>query len=864
MSKIKEILCLHHSHLDVGYTHPQNMLLELQCDYIDQAIDLCLQTADWPEASRFRWTVEATYPLMKWMKAAAPERIQLFRRLVKEGCISVAAMPMHTTPGCTTQQLTHAFQQLEHIRELTGSPVSTAINHDVNGQPWTMASLLLDSNIHFYITGINIHFGGIPFPRPYIFSWDTQDNRSLPTFLGEHYSLFSQFFFTELGSTRKMQEGIQEYVKRIEAGGWQEDFVYLTAANPPLLDNNSPDASLAQLIRRYNEEGHEQTIRFITPEMLYERICQMDLSRLPHHAGDWTDYWNFGSASTARELKINRHAKQNLSKTDFLVSLAPTPLSERHTALLDKAYENTVFFDEHTWGTCDSITHFDQDETYAQANHKREYAYTAADLSAYLLGQEMEKSAQNPLQADGQEGIYVVNPTPFVLEQDLTIPSHMLTKGRTLSAMRAKDYLPYRRTDIEFKTLGSTRMAPFSAKRIPFSTLTETVDNVGAFKICETEIDTPFYHISLKMPTGRILQIYHKQSGRNLLNENSLWGFFDLVEERIDPRYAHPDRKAFFPRDVGKGNRSISQWIHDWKAIREGICAFDRYKTELKGDTLVITYVSHSRSLERLTQRITFSARHPRILLDAAFTKKASCQPESLYFTFPLLLAENWEGCYDTADSFVRLDTEQLGSVCRDYITVDKTISLFDGNFGYTLACPDAPMVQVGDFQFGKENHRIDRRENPLLLAWAMNNYWDTNFAISQEGAFSLHYELSTFADFQPMEAYKAGLLASSPCMIGAAVSCSEASEQTFLCYDGKDCAPIFLRPQYGKEGVLVALKNFSSKDNSCTVSFPGKTMTFGAVCDLQGNTRIPLDIAGNQVTAALRPNGITFLRICF
>ena len=83
-SSIHEILLLHHSHLDVGYTHSQSILQEFQNEYITQAIDWLEQKADMPGGARPKWTCEVG-------EAAAWARRSLGKVEVKTGrqCVEV-------------------------------------------------------------------------------------------------------------------------------------------------------------------------------------------------------------------------------------------------------------------------------------------------------------------------------------------------------------------------------------------------------------------------------------------------------------------------------------------------------------------------------------------------------------------------------------------------------------------------------------------------------------------------------------------------------------------------------------------------------------------------------------------------------
>ena len=861
MSKIKEILVLHHSHLDIGYTHPQKMLLELQCDYIDQAIDLCIKTKDYPEEARFRWTCEATLPLLKWLESATEDRKALLKNLIREGRISVAAFPFHVTPGCAAFQMTEYLQKLDQIRKITGAPVKTAISHDVNGQPWTLAPLLLDSKVEFYITGMNIHFGGIPFPRPYVFRWETPDGRYLPTFLGEHYSLFSQLFFTEEGSTKRLHEGIEKYIARIEKSSWDQDFVYLTSTNPPLLDNNSPDWYLADLIRDYNAEGHEQKIRFVTPEMLWEKVKQME--EIPVERGDWTDYWNFGSASTAREQKISRRAKTLLQKSDFMECINPEKSLPRFQKLREKAYEKALLYDEHTWGAWECTTDPENEETYAQLIHKEELAYDAADLAAYLVGYQAERYSKNPAQGDVSEGIMLVNPTGETIRHPLYKMADFKEKGRTLSANRIRNFLPYDRETDNRTYMGSVEIPPFTVQKMPVDRLWNQKESED-FKVEKNEIETPFYLVSLHPKTGHIQQITDKKTGRKMVDETGEWRFFDLVEEHVDPRYADPVRRAMFDKDVEKVNTNVTQWQHQWKALRKGIT--DRKGSEIRKckDTLEILTRGNTDGMKNICQKVTFSSVSPVIGLDVSFDKKQVLEPDGVYLVFPLALEEGWSCVYDTAETFVKLDEQQLGHVCRDYFTVDKTVSMFDKKGGYTLACPDAPMIQAGDFNFGRELHEIPRKKNPLLLAWPLNNYWDTNFPASQQGRMSFHYELSCFTEFDEKQAYKAGIQAQRPCMESVLVNCKETEEKQLLSYTGKNSKVLFLQPRFEENGWLVTIKNYGSKKEKVSLEIKDRIIENAAITDLPGNVKREVRFKEHTAEFETVAEEITFLSISF
>lgn len=131
----------------------------------------------------------------------------------------------------------------------------------------------------------------------------------------------------------------------------------------PFGDNAPPYRAFSSFIESWNEQeavldGDLPRIRFATPGDYWD-VVHEHVDELPTHRGDWTDFWNFGSASSARETAINQENRRKLITADALEACLAAADDERGDSpsprqadegTRDEAWWNLQFYDEHTWG----------------------------------------------------------------------------------------------------------------------------------------------------------------------------------------------------------------------------------------------------------------------------------------------------------------------------------------------------------------------------------------------------------------------------------------------------------------------------------------------------------------------------------
>jgi alpha-mannosidase len=747
---IREILFVHHTHTDIGYTHPQPVVFELHRRFIDEALDIADATAEWPDESRFRWTCEVTGITLDWWQRAGDRARERFLAAVKRGQFEVAGMAWHMTPLMDHGMVVDVLKPVKFFRDL-GIPVRSAMNTDVNGLPWGVVDALLDHGITGISMAINEHFGHALRPWPRAFRWQAPGGRTIHAYNGFIYGVTSDRNLRIPVDMEEARKRVPQWTKMWEGRGYPHPFLMMQITNIRYHDNGSPQPALPDFIRRFNDTNPEVRLRFVTLSEFFDRVRSEPEERLPLLRGDWTDWWNFGSGSTAHETAQVLEGQRYLDDALGLQAWHRGKANGREAALLDQARRSLALYAEHTWGADRSISQPHSAETRTQQLLKLSYASEGASLARMLRRDGLERLAQ---QAGGEEPrILVHNPHPFPVRRSLKLP-YLPPLGGAPDPQRGfglEDLVPtgpsshrVQRQDVVLSDLADDRAywtAPIEVPALSYLIMpaADVLPGTGMLTAKDGTLSNGRLSIALDQKSGGLRSLklddveYAGAEGGGIR-------FGVPVLERVE---AATRDAIFAPIEIESPDWHKS-WDTNWKARRDT-------PESVAGTTEIVARgraeISQSFALPngdkvRVTYRVVPD--DPALEIEAIVTKVPLAEPHALYLPLPTALHEPWHCDFETGGATVRLDEEQLPYSSHHYITTQRWIRIADGKHELTVACPDAPLWQVGGFTFGRFQDPDGRvvRERPTLLAWLSNNYWMTNFQADHGGRLRFRFWL--------------------------------------------------------------------------------------------------------------------------
>ena len=764
---IKEILVFHHSHLDVGYTHSQPLVWELQHEYLTQVVEWLESTArSTDERGVPRWTCEATDPVLRWIEQSAPSWVDRFTALCQSGRISLTALGRHITALVDRPGLNRLIAGKARLEAITSRPIRTACQFDVNGVPWPLSDILIDHGVDFFVMAINAHLGRAVAPRPGFFLWETPSGRSLLVLNGNHYTMFDQILRTWDDSTETMKRGWDEYAGHLESIGYEHEFIALSSTCSPIMwDNAPPNPFLPPLIERWNRSGLAPSIRYATLDEVRERAKEIHPERLPKLRGDWTDYWSFGVASAPISTARSRQTKPILEAINAL------PLCDRERIAVARAEQALDLYDEHTFGYFDSNVGHQAAQTTEVL--KQALAHEAYELASYSLMSALDHLAGNADADRSTEHLLAVNPSREPASMELPEPprKNSLTKrsyraSRLVQSNRTWEALTGKRGHISVPPRSwivldeshwthaqslegqvHHRILQRDTTEAERSQFTPTEVELAAglpSGPSEAVVENGLFRLHYQPETGRVSALYDLTQGRNLVGDASM-GLFCYVRERPDA-LTDEGYSAFYLRDLSKEKIDATCW-RDWSPIRERATRTIDCRVEISERCFVLRRRLEAPGARDLRETITLRAGDPVVHLSVELELEPRAEPQNIYFAFPLALEEGWEAAFDTAGTSILLDRDQMPGACRNWMTAENYASMWDKRGGVALLLDQAPNVQIGDFHFGKPVDAIPRRRHPLLLAWPVSNCWETNFPRYQPGRMRFRYGLRSFIE---------------------------------------------------------------------------------------------------------------------
>ena len=749
------------NHTDIGYTDLQERCLEIHRANLDAAVK---RLATHPD---YRWTAECALQVISYVENRSPDDGEALLKAIRDAKVGWSALFANLLTGLldheTAARMVFPAARLAKDRGLT---YAVAQLTDVPGQTLTFPTILAASGVKYLATGPNPeralpllpraladenHLAGAEWTAyPQLYWWEGPDGSRVLHWRNHRYGDASRFGF-DVGA-EEMGRRLSDWLignPVFQSPEWPYDIALLYGAS--LWDNAPADERMVANLEAY---GRRYLFPRIVPgraEDFFREVERRWGATLPVRRGDTGLYWEDGAASTAPELAWFRRAQLAaraagvLALWDDRVEPDDDGKAARIAARAAERramWRDLLLFGEHTWGADVSVTEPEARQTVAQWTYKRRFLEGGAAAAESQVAEGLLRLGRAASQGRGRLVFNAANwertdatrvpggAGKTLTYNDAELPTVDLENGDALVLARGVPPLGY-------LALREADRAP----RPPADEGEATDAAAGGFK---ARLDPATGALqSLQGPDGKERVKTSAWSGLNQLvyakggEHSALWTYWDRKELATAPRL-----------DVAQARLT--------RAKRE----------RLPGIGVRLVAERQLAGFPAITSTVTLYDDLPWVDIENKLMKTPTLEKEALYVAFPFAFTQPTVEVEVPLGRMTVEKDQQPGS-CRDWYCHAHWVWLHEGTDGVLWSGADTPLFTLNDLVRGEWRRRI--APDGTLFAYAMNNYWHTNYAARQGGAYSCRFRLSLLAPGDAAEPVRRGWGACDPLYVSAA-----------------------------------------------------------------------------------------------
>ncbi|WP_316818230.1 hypothetical protein [Pedobacter nyackensis] len=728
--KVTDVWVVFKTHFDLGFTDlPENVFTRYRGEMMDKALSVIEKNAALPKDKHFAWTVPG-WPLYAQILGPEqdPERKKRIEKAVREGSIVAHGLAFTThTESLDYEDLVRGLGYSSKVARNYNQPLPiSAKMTDVPSHSWVMPTLLNNAGIRFLQLGCNPASQSPRFPQ--IFWWEGADgSKILCQYTADYGS----------GIKAPADWPSKNYLAMIMTG-----------------DNHGPpnQQDVESIIAKIDKEMPGVKIHLGTLDDFAKAILE-EKPDLPTVKGDTPDSWIHGLLSNPVEAKIGRNIRPLESALDGLnTQMGAWGIPVKNiSAKLDKAYEQSLLYAEHTWGM---NAEYGPRYSYGEV-WKKWLAEAAAEPEPENGDYSKLKNSNAHNTSTGSKKKWLhsydvkrkyIHNTNEIISTELKTHLDLLAKSVNVEGKRMVVYnpLPWKRSGIVENPWN--KGSYFYVKDIaPSGYMTYSQKDLKASDVTndeQTELNTPYFKVVFDLKRGGIASLLDKKSNRELVDQSAKYVVGQFLHERFS-------------------TNEVDQWFNVYSRIKTGWGLNDLGKPGMisadKAPYMTFTpndwkiSVTHSSVADIATLKavdtrglagkytMVFTFPRNAVYVDVEWFvdgKTPDKQPEGGWLCFPFA-AKDAKFTVGRLGGPVNPATDLIAGSNKYLMAVNTGVSITQKDkSGMGLVSKDSPLIALGEPGLWKFS--LDYiPQTPSLFVNLYNNMWNTNFPLWQEGSWS-------------------------------------------------------------------------------------------------------------------------------